>query len=53
VVTASEDKTARIWLLIDMRSFEDWRLLARCSPFALVDNVLVTNTDPLRVCPPH
>ncbi len=47
VVTASRDKTARIWsLALDMGSLDDWRLLARCSPFALVDQVLTTNPEP-------
>jgi WD40 repeat protein len=54
VVTASDDGTARIWTVaIDMGSLETWRLLARCSPFALVEGVLVANPDPLRVCPRH
>jgi WD40 repeat protein len=52
VVTASGDRTARVWCLpIDHGSLEDWRVLARCSPFALVNGVLTTNPDPLRVCP--
>jgi len=47
VVTASRDGTARVWSLpLDQGSLDDWRLLARCSPFALVDNVLTTNPDP-------
>ena len=29
----------------------DWRLLARFSPFALVNGVLTANSDPLRVRP--
>jgi WD40 repeat protein len=54
VVTASNDKTARVWTFsIDMVSLEDWQLLARCSPFALVDGVLTDNPDPLTVCPRH
>jgi WD40 repeat protein len=53
VVTASSDKTARIWTLPDMGSLDDWRLLARCSPFAFVNNVLAINPNPLRVCPRH
>jgi WD40 repeat protein len=52
VVTSGFDHTARIWTLpIDLGSLEDWRLLARCSPFAVVDRVLTSNADPLRVCP--
>jgi len=54
VVTAGFDHTARVWTLpIDTGSVEDWRVLARCSPFALVNGVLTTNPDPLRVCPRH
>jgi WD40 repeat protein len=54
VITASDDHTARVWTLpIHMGSLEDWRLLARCSPFALVDGVLAANPEPLRVCPRH
>jgi WD40 repeat protein len=54
VVTASWDKTARVWTLpVDNLSLEDWRLLARCSPFALVNGILTTNPDPLGVCPRH
>ena len=52
VVTASGDRTARVWTLpIDLGSLEDWRLLARCSPFALIDNVLTTNPDPAHSVP--
>jgi WD40 repeat protein len=52
VVTASDDKTAQIWpLSVDNGSLADWRLLARCSPFALIDTVLTANPDPIRVCP--
>jgi WD40 repeat protein len=51
VVTASADKTARIWALpLDTGSLEDWRLLTRCSPFALVDGILTRNPDPVAVC---
>jgi WD40 repeat protein len=51
VVTASWDRTARVWTLsIEMSSLEDWRLLARCSPFALVDTRLTINPDPPSVC---
>jgi WD40 repeat protein len=54
VVTASDDSTARFWTLsIDMGSLEDWRLLARCSPFVLVNGVLTPNPDPRRACPRH
>jgi len=53
VVTASEDKTARVWVLRDIHDLADWRLLARCSPFALGDGVLTANPNPLPVCPPH
>jgi len=54
VVTASDDNTARVWAVpIDMGSLEEWCLLARCSPFALVDGVLTANPDPLRVYPRH
>jgi WD40 repeat protein len=53
VVTASEDKTARVWVLSDMHDLEDWHLLAGCSPFAVVNGVLMANPDPLRVCPLH
>jgi hypothetical protein len=49
VVTASRDRTVRIWSLpIDMGSLEDWRVIARCSPFALVDGLLTPNPDPTR-----
>jgi hypothetical protein len=52
VVTASRDGTARMWILpIDMGSLEDWRLLARCSPFALVDGVLTTSPEPTQGVP--
>jgi len=50
VVTAGFDHAARIWTLpLHAGSLEDWRLLARGSPFALVNGVLTTNPDPLRV----
>jgi hypothetical protein len=51
VVTATDDAAQALTLAIDMGSLEDWRLLARCSPFALVDGALAANPDPLRVCP--
>jgi WD40 repeat protein len=38
---------------MDNGSLEDWRLLARCSPFVLVNNAPVSNPDQLRVCPRH
>ena len=51
MVTASSDHTARVWTLsIDMGSLDDWRLLARCSPFVLNNGFLTANTDPPRVC---
>jgi Tol biopolymer transport system component len=51
VVTASWDKTARVWdLSVHMGSLEDWRRLACCSPFALIDGVVTANPDPLSVC---
>jgi len=52
VITASLDKTARVWTLsMDMGSLDDWRLLLRCSPFALSNTALIDNPNPLRVCP--
>jgi WD40 repeat protein len=49
VVTASRDGTTRVWSLpIDLGSLEAWRVLAQCSPFALVDGLLTTNSDPTR-----
>jgi WD40 repeat protein len=52
VVTASRDRTARVWILpLSRGSLEDWRLLARCSPFALVDDVLTTNPEPTQRVP--
>jgi len=36
---------------IDRGTLEDWRLLARCSPFAIVSGELKDNLDPLTVCP--
>jgi WD40 repeat protein len=46
VVTASRDRTTRVWALpIDRGSLEDWQLVARCCPFALVDGVLTTNLE--------
>jgi hypothetical protein len=54
VVTASRDHTARIWTLpIHMGSLEDWRLLARGSPFVFVNGVLTSKSDPLRMYPRH
>ncbi len=51
VVTASQDETARVWTLsVEMGTLEDWRALARCSPFALVDGALMANPDPPTVC---
>ena len=38
---------------INVGTLEDWRLLARCCPFVLVNNVPTPNLDPLRVCPRH
>jgi len=53
LVTASYDKTARVWdLSIDNGSLDDWRRIARCSLFALVAGVLATNPSPLTVCRP-
>jgi WD40 repeat protein len=52
VVTAGRDGTARIWSLpLATGSLEDWRLLARCSPFALVDNALTPNPEPTQRVP--
>jgi WD40 repeat protein len=52
VVTASRGRTPRVWSLpIDMGSLEDWRVLARCSPFALVDGLLTMNPEPTRSVP--
>jgi WD40 repeat protein/energy-coupling factor transporter ATP-binding protein EcfA2 len=52
VVTASDDHTARIWTFpIDGGSLEDWRRLAGCSPFTLVDGAVTTNPEPRAMCP--
>jgi WD40 repeat protein len=52
VLTASRDGTAQVWSLPDdAGSLADWQVLARCSPFALVDNVLTSNGDPTRCVP--
>ncbi|HEU4730389.1 MAG TPA: TIR domain-containing protein [Kofleriaceae bacterium] len=54
VVTASSDKTARVWTLAnDQRSLDDWRRLARRSPYVLVDGVLTPNHEPLLVGSQH
>jgi WD40 repeat protein len=51
LVTASFDATARVWdLSVDRGSLDDWRRLARCSLFALVNGVLETNPDPITIC---
>lgn len=56
VVTASCDHTARIWDLGTtigsvLGSVDDWQLVARCSPFMLLNGVITTNPEPLAVCP--
>jgi hypothetical protein len=52
-VTASFDKTARIWPLhVDARSLDEWRQVARCSLFGLVNGVLTINPAPLARCEP-
>jgi WD40 repeat protein len=54
VVTTSGDNTVRVWTLsIELDSLEDWRVFARCSPFALVDGKLTGNPALLNPCPPH
>jgi WD40 repeat protein len=54
IVTTSINKTAQLWTLrVDAGSLDDWRELARCCPFVLVDNVLADNADPLRIRPPR
>ncbi|TMQ13114.1 MAG: hypothetical protein E6J91_19550 [Deltaproteobacteria bacterium] len=51
VVTVSEDKTARIWTLpLHAGSLEDWKLLARCSPFMFSHGVLTANREPFTMC---
>jgi WD40 repeat protein len=51
VITVSKDKTARVWTLsINKDSLDDWQRLARCSPFALSNGVLIANPNPLSVC---
>jgi WD40 repeat protein len=51
LVTASYDNTARVWdLSIEKGTLDDWRRIARCSLFALVNGVLTTNPAPLTVC---
>jgi WD40 repeat protein len=51
VVTASGSFHGRIWELpIDDGSPDDWREIARCSPFALVGGVFTTNPAPRAVC---
>jgi len=50
VVTASNE-TAQVWTLaMDHRPLEDWQRLGLCSPFAVVNNVLVANPAPRPVC---
>lgn len=52
VLMSSRGMGAELWSLpIDHRPLADWRALARCAPFALVDGVLVEQRDPARVCP--
>lgn len=52
IITGSGDNTARIWTLsVDNSSLGDWSLVARCSPFALVNEVLARNPAPPAVCP--
>jgi hypothetical protein len=51
VATGSGMFRGRIWELpIDDGSFEDWRQIARCSPFALVAGVFTVNPEPRAVC---
>lgn len=51
VITASSANTVRVWpLWMYVDSLDDWRLLARCSPFALVNDDLRANPDPGRTC---
>jgi WD40 repeat protein len=52
VLTVS-NTVARIWTVVtEMSLADDWRRLARCSPFALVGDDLIANPDPERVCRP-
>ena len=54
VLTRSYDNTARVWTLaIELASLEEWRVFARCSPFALVDGKLTGNPTLRNPCPPH
>ena len=52
VITASADKTARIWNLPlpDRGSLDDWRAIARCSLFTLINGVLTSNPEPDLAC---
>jgi WD40 repeat protein len=48
VVTASYDKTARIWDVgLDEHTLEQWSVIAERSPFVLVNGVVVRR-GPLR-----
>jgi len=51
VITGSGYYRFWVWdLPVDNGSLDDWRLIARCSPFALSDGVLTTNSEPLPLC---
>ncbi|HEX8108218.1 MAG TPA: hypothetical protein VF516_10850, partial [Kofleriaceae bacterium] len=50
IVTKSIHKAVQLWnLRVDAGSLDDWRELARCCPFVLIDNVLADNPDPVRI----
>ena len=52
-VTADGDScSARPLTPSDMGSLDEWRRFARCTPFALADDELVANPDPVRTCNP-
>jgi hypothetical protein len=52
VVTAIGSFHGRIWELpIDDGSLDDWRQIARCSPFVLDTGVFTANPEPRAACP--
>ncbi len=51
VGTASHDSTVRLWpVAVDVRSLEEWKLLAHCFSYVLANGVITTNSD-TSTCP--